>query len=87
MNPLHCQAETGDGPCSFVAVRMVQGVVPPDGFTSHHPFGSFEPGEPVSTYSCALHVQGVVDSLQRLGLIDVFTAPPPGPGWHADGGT
>jgi hypothetical protein len=84
---MNCQAEGGKGPCTFVAVRMVQGSVPTTGFPPRHPFSSFEPGEPVATYSCALHVRGVVESLQDLGLIDVFTAPPPGPGWHADGHT
>jgi len=85
VNANQCQADTGSGPCSFVAVRMARGAVPDAGFPTNHQLALFDPGEWVTTYTCALHARGVVDAMLDLGLIDVHTAPPPGPGWQADG--
>lgn len=81
-----CTADTGGGVCHFVAVRMVQGTVPPSGFTAGHPLGEMAPEEEVSTYTCVVHIDSVVEAMRSLGLDEVHTAPPPDRDWVTDGG-
>ena len=67
MNRLSCQADpgTGVGACKFVAVRSVHGVVPAAGYPPDSPMGSFSPGEPITTFACAVHLAGVEEAFGR----------------------
>lgn len=87
MNSLPCQAEPdiGSGPCRFVAVRTVNGLIPPDGYPDDQPLGRYRPGDPITTFTCAVHLEGVEEAMRFLGLIDVYSDTLPQQLWRDDG--
>lgn len=82
-----CQAETTQGPCRYVSVRVIVGVVPDCGYPLGHQLAIFGPGETVSTYACTVHQTDMEHALRRYGLHDVHVEGLPGEQWAQDGST
>ena len=85
MTRLACQADPGSGPCPFVSVRTVHGTVPDAGYPPESPMGRYCPGEPIVTFTCVVHLDGVHAAMQSLGLRNIHAELLPADVWAHDG--
>jgi hypothetical protein len=59
--------------------------VPDTGYKKGSPMGRYCPGEPIVTFTCAIHLDGVHAAMTALGLGDIHTEELPADVWQFDG--